>query len=111
MSIVPSIDACGVSDRRRPVRPGQRPPGRVPGVAGVWSGVVGVVGRLAGRRPAPAGPGPAPAQVARRRQAAAVRRRRLMYAPGLDGQADPGGVVWTWVPYEDDPRPGKDRPR
>ena len=23
---------------------------------------------------------------------------------------DPGEVVWTWVPYEDDPNQGKDRP-
>lgn len=33
-----------------------------------------------------------------------------MYAPDLDGQADPGEVVWTWVAYEDDPTDGKDRP-
>ena len=36
--------------------------------------------------------------------------RTLVYAPDLDGDADPGEVVWTWVPYEDDPRQGKDRP-
>lgn len=36
--------------------------------------------------------------------------RSLVYAPQLDGQADPGEVVWTWVPYEDDPARGKDRP-
>lgn len=36
--------------------------------------------------------------------------RRLVYAPQLDGQADPGEIVWTWVPYEDDPSQGKDRP-
>lgn len=34
----------------------------------------------------------------------------LSYAPHADGVADPGEVVWTWVPYEDDPRQGKDRP-
>jgi hypothetical protein len=28
----------------------------------------------------------------------------------LDGRADPGEVVWTWVKYEDDPHQGKDRP-
>lgn len=33
-----------------------------------------------------------------------------MYAPELDGQADPGEIVWTWVPYEDQPAQGKDRP-
>lgn len=36
--------------------------------------------------------------------------RHLDYAPNLDGDADPGEIVWTWVPYEDDPRLGKDRP-
>ncbi|GAB1641582.1 type II toxin-antitoxin system PemK/MazF family toxin [Krasilnikovia sp. MM14-A1259] len=40
----------------------------------------------------------------------ADHRRRLEYAPDLDGAADPGEIVWTWVPYEDDPRQGKDRP-
>ncbi|MET7751676.1 type II toxin-antitoxin system PemK/MazF family toxin [Micromonospora sp. NPDC005367] len=53
---------------------------------------------------------PTPAQVARRRHVAALQRRELSYAPELDGQADPGEIVWTWVPYEDDPRQGKDRP-
>ena len=38
------------------------------------------------------------------------RGRRLVYAPDLDGDADPGEVVWTWVRYEDDPSQGKDRP-
>lgn len=41
---------------------------------------------------------------------AALRKRRLSYAPDLDGQADPGEIVWTWVAYEDQPRRGKDRP-
>jgi hypothetical protein len=36
--------------------------------------------------------------------------RELYYAPNPNGTADPGEVVWTWVPYEDDPRRGKDRP-
>ncbi len=40
----------------------------------------------------------------------AHRARRLIYAPDLDGRADPGEVVWTWVVYEDDPTKGKDRP-
>lgn len=34
----------------------------------------------------------------------------VSYAPEHDGDADPGEVVWTWVPYEDDPEQGKDRP-
>ncbi|HET9423174.1 MAG TPA: type II toxin-antitoxin system PemK/MazF family toxin [Nocardioides sp.] len=32
------------------------------------------------------------------------------YAPDIDGEPDPGEVVWGWVPYEDDPAQGKDRP-
>lgn len=32
------------------------------------------------------------------------------YAPEIDGLPDPGEVVWAWVPYEDDPTRGKDRP-
>jgi hypothetical protein len=32
------------------------------------------------------------------------------YSPETDGEADPGEVVWAWVPYEDDPSQGKDRP-
>nr|WP_291810133.1 type II toxin-antitoxin system PemK/MazF family toxin [Cellulomonas sp.] len=35
---------------------------------------------------------------------------RPAYAPRADGRPDPGEVVWTWVPYEDDPARGKDRP-
>ncbi|ULE31926.1 type II toxin-antitoxin system PemK/MazF family toxin [Mycobacterium sp. IDR2000157661] len=40
----------------------------------------------------------------------AYRARKLVYAPDLDGRADPGEIVWTWVVYEDDPTRGKDRP-
>ena len=32
------------------------------------------------------------------------------YSPDPDGRPDPGEVVWAWVPYEDDPSQGKDRP-
>lgn len=34
----------------------------------------------------------------------------IAYDPHPDGQPDPGEVVWAWVPYEDDPSQGKDRP-
>ncbi|MCC9193565.1 type II toxin-antitoxin system PemK/MazF family toxin [Arthrobacter sp. zg-Y916] len=33
-----------------------------------------------------------------------------VYDPHPDGRPDPGEVVWAWVPYEDDPSQGKDRP-
>ncbi len=32
------------------------------------------------------------------------------YAPEADGLPDPGEVCWAWVPYEEDPSRGKDRP-
>ena len=34
----------------------------------------------------------------------------IVYSPVLDGDPDPGEVVWTWVQFEDDPTQGKDRP-
>ncbi|WP_435736333.1 type II toxin-antitoxin system PemK/MazF family toxin [Cellulosimicrobium sp. PMB13] len=35
---------------------------------------------------------------------------RASYAPQLDGSPDPGEIVWTWVPFEEDHTQGKDRP-
>ena len=35
---------------------------------------------------------------------------RPQYAPRLDGDADPGEIIWGWVPYEEDATQGKDRP-
>ena len=34
----------------------------------------------------------------------------MTYAPQENDLPDPGEVVWGWVPYEDDPKQGKDRP-
>ena len=35
----------------------------------------------------------------------------ISYEPEIgNGSADPGEVVWGWVPYEDDASQGKDRP-
>jgi hypothetical protein len=35
----------------------------------------------------------------------------IEYEPNLgDGKAEPGEVVWGWVPFEEDPNQGKDRP-
>ncbi|WP_022887963.1 type II toxin-antitoxin system PemK/MazF family toxin [Agromyces italicus] len=39
-----------------------------------------------------------------------LRGVRLSYAPARDGEPDPGEVVWTWVPYEENDGRGKDRP-
>lgn len=35
---------------------------------------------------------------------------RTEYAPEKDGDPDPGEIVWTWVPYEENDGRGKDRP-
>ena len=35
---------------------------------------------------------------------------RITYSPAPGEEADPGEVVWTWVPYEEDHREGKDWP-
>ena len=35
---------------------------------------------------------------------------QMTYAPSDDGDPDPGEIVWTWVPYEEDHNRGKDRP-
>ena len=34
----------------------------------------------------------------------------VLYAPSPNGLPEPGEVVWTWVPYEEDYSRGKDRP-
>lgn len=64
-----------------------------------------------------AGPPPAPPKeitagrpVTRNSFPTAHRARSVAYAPDLDGRADPGEIVWTWVVFEDDPTRGKDRP-
>jgi hypothetical protein len=32
------------------------------------------------------------------------------YSPAHDGDPDPGEIVWTWVPFEENDGRGKDRP-
>jgi len=54
--------------------------------------------------------GPRPAPPAGQPRPAPPVGRHLAYAPQLDGQADPGEIVWTYVAYEDLPDQGKDRP-
>ena len=34
----------------------------------------------------------------------------ISYSPQTDGSPDPGEIVWTWVPYQEDYSQGKDRP-
>ena len=74
-----------------------------------WKRIVGSLARRArsrsgsssgtGRPSAPSTTGDAPSG-----------ERDLSYAPDLDGRADPGEIVWTWVAYEEDATQGKDRP-
>lgn len=61
-------------------------------------------GGLSTTRPAP--PGAPPVRSAPTRE----RARTITYAPNVDGAADPGEVVWAWVPYEENDGRGKDRP-
>ncbi|MGW8889281.1 type II toxin-antitoxin system PemK/MazF family toxin [Streptomyces sp. NPDC055749] len=35
---------------------------------------------------------------------------RTSYAPNRDRDPDPGEIVWTWVPFEENDGRGKDRP-
>ncbi|WNV83332.1 type II toxin-antitoxin system PemK/MazF family toxin [Umezawaea sp. Da 62-37] len=51
-----------------------------------------------------------PARGAVREVHSAAVAATLEYSPDLDGLADPGEIVWAWVPYEEDPTRGKDRP-
>jgi hypothetical protein len=63
------------------------------------------------RRSAPdATPRPSDRSTATVRAPGAPPGRHLDYAPDLDGRADPGEVVWTWVAFEEDASQGKDRP-
>ncbi len=48
--------------------------------------------------------------VASRTRPSSERARTVSYSPDLDGSADPGEIVWTWVTYEEDASQGKDRP-
>ncbi|MEV5709102.1 type II toxin-antitoxin system PemK/MazF family toxin [Actinoallomurus sp. NPDC052274] len=56
------------------------------------------------------GEDPRPARGAVREIYTPERAATLEYSPDLDGLADPGEIVWAWVPYEEDPARGKDRP-
>ncbi len=55
-------------------------------------------------------PGHRPTPSSSRRPSSRRQQTVLAYSPSADGNPDPGEVVWTWVPYEDDPSQGKDRP-
>ncbi|GAB2814213.1 hypothetical protein JOD27_007742 [Lentzea nigeriaca] len=56
------------------------------------------------------GEDPRPARGAVREIYDAADAAKLEYEPSMDGDADPGEVVWAWVPFEEDTSRGKDRP-
>lgn len=58
--------------------------------------------RGGGGVPAPEGTRPYPGD--------ARRLPDTTYRPHPDGDPDPGEIVWTWVPFEEDHSVGKDRP-
>lgn len=79
--------------------------------------------RSAPRRPEKPVPGPRPGPRPRPRDGEAATPRpsgaypgdftgrpTITYTPVPDGRPDPGEIVWTWVPYEEDHSQGKDRP-
>ncbi|MCL7497012.1 MULTISPECIES: type II toxin-antitoxin system PemK/MazF family toxin [Streptomyces] len=55
----------------------------------------------------PGSQGPTATVEARPRSVGTVK---MSYAPDPDGDPDPGEIVWTWVPYEENDGRGKDRP-
>jgi hypothetical protein len=60
----------------------------------------------------PSSPSSPPSSRGRRARQAptADRADKITYSPDPDGAADPGEIVWAWVPFEEDDGRGKDRP-
>ena len=77
------------------------PPSRRPGLL---HSAAGLLRRVLVRRPRSAR-APAPAY-----PGDFTGRLDPAYEPKGDSRPDPGEVVWTWVPFEEDHRQGKDRP-
>ncbi len=79
------------SGARTPATPGRRP---APSTA-------------TGETESPGRSGPAATVEIDPRRIGAVR---MSYNPVVDGDPDPGEVIWTWVPFEERDGRGKDRP-
>jgi PemK-like, MazF-like toxin of type II toxin-antitoxin system len=125
--MLPSPPASRSTGLASDVPPGRSSLGRM--LTAVASASLGAAVRAAVRslsRPAPTSPSHRPRTPARatprqhRTDTATAQRHTagagsrsgpaISYAPHPDGLADPGEVVWTWVPYEEDATKGKDRP-
>lgn len=68
-----------------------------------------ILGWVLSRR-APQAPTRKPSQPSGRYPGDFTGKVTLAYSPSLDGKPDPGEIVWTWVPFEEDHTQGKDRP-
>ena len=101
--------------REQAARDGGAPPGGAPpGGAGRGGAPAGPRSRASAARgraeDRAEGPVPRPPHRPPTTRRSADVARSVSYAPVRDGDADPGEVVWTWVPYEEAPDEGKDRP-
>lgn len=102
-AVLRAVTTSGSSRTRSPERGVPRTP--APRAAGTARATPGTA-RPARPRDGARSTGPARGQAS----ADFTGRVRPQYSPDPDGRADPGEIVWTWVPFEDDPARGKDRP-
>ena len=70
-------------------KPARKPAGKRPGQARAGAPAAGLTGTYPGDF---------------------LGRAAVRYAPAPNGLPEPGEIVWTWVPYEEDFSQGKDRP-
>lgn len=108
----PSADAgSGKAPASAPKKP------RSPGKSGKSGGRLGQpsAGGAGTRRPADSdelepSPGQNGESATREVDPHRVGAVRMTYQPDRDGDPDPGEIVWTWVPFEENDGRGKDRP-
>lgn len=73
-------------------------------------GTAGASGRRASDAASATSPGRTGPEATIEVPPAALTRTRVEFDPRVDAEPDPGEVVWTWVPYEENDGRGKDRP-
>lgn len=105
----PALRSAIATATRKPSRPSQAPT-RKPREPRAGTGA----GAATARPQAPAPVGDSPGRSGPDRTVEIDPRSvgpvRTAYSPVLDGDPDPGEIVWTWVPYEENDGQGKDRP-
>lgn len=97
-------------DRKGPTQSAQE---RSQGAAhATWRRAPASEARESGAKPAEHDESPGQRGSGATRDLTAVELRAMQpgYAPSLDGEPDPGEVIWTWVPYVENDGRGKDRP-